>query len=108
MDPLKAAGTLGSPRFFRGFQVLVVRDIIQYRPGGGGGGDGGGGEEGGGEPNEHERERGGEGAFSGDCPSPSLEPPLPCLQSCLLSSLDHPSLGVQRRCLAPSIQPFVR
>ena len=61
MDPLKAAGTLGSPRFFRGFQVLVVRDIIQYRPGGGGGGDGGGG--GGGEPNEHERERGGWARF---------------------------------------------
>ena len=62
MDPLKAAGTLGSPRFLRGFQVLVVRDIIQYRPGSGGGGDGGGGG-GGGEPNEHERERGGRARF---------------------------------------------
>ena len=111
MDFLKAAGTLGSPRyrFFRGFQVLVVRDIIQYRPGSGGGGDGGGGGGGGEEPNEHERERGGEGAFSGDCPSPSLEPPLPCLQSCLLSSLPSPRSPLSRgtTSLPSAIHPTV-
>ena len=89
--PLKTTGTLGSA-FPRGFQVLVVRDIIQYRhstePGSRG------------EPNEHERERGGTeggnagGTFSGYCPPHSdgrsdrpllarrvaySPPPAPCL-----------------------------
>ena len=49
------------------------------------------------------------GAFSGDCPSPSLEPPLPCLQSCLLHLLPSPRSPLSRgtTSLPSAIHPTV-